>query len=126
MYLDNFQQFVLTPLIAIGITGVICVIYYLIRDNFGEKKAKKGDIVLCGFFALIAALFVGYLWFVPNIVVGDVVREVVDKQSDNCRETYFEDGSELTDEQCEFFQKVLNGNYTNNQGGLIINDYTQN
>ena len=126
MYMDDFQQFIMAPLVAFGIAGIICVIYYLIRDNFGKKKVKKSDIVLFGFFALTVALFVSYLWFVPNMVVGNVVREVVNKQSDNCREAYFDDGNEPTDEQCDFFQKILNGNYTNNQDGLIINGYTQN
>lgn len=59
----------------------------------------------------------------PQVIFGGIVRTVVESQQHNCDNTFTEDGNKLTDKQCQYFQDVLNGKYTDYESKIDIQSY---
>ena len=121
--MTNFQIFILTPLLTIGMCYVAWLIYKWVRETFAKKPMIKDEWMAFAFFAGFALFFFNFLWFVPRVVVGDVVKDVLKTQDTNCNRTYTKDGDEITERQCWYFEDVLNGKYSEYTERLDIQSY---
>lgn len=118
---------ILSFLLTIGITWLlwailrewVCSNRGISKKEFKEKADKTGFFI---FFPMVCFL-VCVFWLVPQVIVGSIVREVVNSQQYNCDNTYTKDGDELTDKQCQYFQDVLNGKYTDYESKIDIQSY---
>ena len=122
--MSDFQIVVLLPLLSLGMACIFCQAYNWCREHLGNKERLKEDGYIA-IFVSAAVLFgiFNMVWFIPQLVTGDVVKWVVDTQDDNCRETTTKDGEQLTDDQCEYFEDVLNGKYNEYGQRLNIRGY---
>lgn len=111
-----------TWLLWVIIREWVCNNRGLSKKEFKEKADKTGFFI---FFPIVCFLVCDF-WLVPQVIVGSIVREVVNSQQDNCDNTYTKDGDELTDKQCEYFQDVLNGKYTTHESKINIQNYLGN
>lgn len=104
-------------LLAIGMTFLLWLLYKWLRESLSKKGFKEENERLVFFFVCgVTCFFVNYLWLVPQVITGDVVKNVVDQQYENCKET-----NDLTNEQCQYFQDVLNGKYNESEQKININ-----
>ncbi len=103
----NTTQFIIeTPLITIGMTCLIWFVYKWLKNSLGKKEADSNEKIVVFFFGGVICFFINYLWFVPQLLTGSIVKQTVDQQYENCKETY-----DTTADQCHYFQDVLNGKY---------------
>ena len=105
--LSDFQFVIELPLLTIGLTWIVWLLYKWLRNSLGKKNAGRDEKILVLFFGGFACFLVVYLWLIPVLLNNDISRS----QYNNCRDTRTEDGDRLTDDQCRYFQDVLNGKY---------------
>lgn len=112
--LNDFQIVVLLPLLTAGMTALGYDIYSWCKHTFGKKGVEIDEnekIAVCVILGMLF-LFVNSLWFIPKVIVGNIAEEVVKIQDENCRNSTRKDGTELTEDQCEYFHDVMNGKYS--------------
>ena len=118
---------ILSFLLTIGITWLLwAILREWVCNNRGlSKKEIKEKANKTGFFYFfpIVCFFVCAFWFVPQVIFGGIVRAVVESQQYNCDNTFTEDGNKLIDKQCQYFQDVLNGKYTEYESKIDIQSY---
>lgn len=124
--MSNSQLIIEVPLITVGMTWIAWLVYKQIREHFGKKdKGWFKERTLFCFFAGVICFLVAYLWLVPQVITGEVVKKTVSTQYENCKNTHTDNG-ELTSEQCEYFQNVLNGKYNESEQPFDISHYLGN
>lgn len=122
--MSEFQVIVLLPLLSLGMACIFCQAYRWYQEHFSKKeRLEEGSYIAIFVSATILFGIFNLVWFIPQVVTGDVVKWVVDTQDDNCRETTSKDGEQLTESQCWYFEDVLNGKYNEYEQGLNIRGY---
>ena len=72
---------IISFLLAIGMTFLLWLLYKWLRESLSKKGFKEENERLVFFFVCgVICFFVNYLWLVPQVITGDVVKNVVDQQ----------------------------------------------
>ena len=97
-------------------SGLIALMSWLIFVWTKYQKKKLPDYVnnLLGFL-LFAVIMGGGLWLM-NVTQNEIIKEYNATQYHLCLEAKRSDGEFYTDSQCQFFQDVLTGEYTEDDG----------
>ena len=118
-----FQAIVLTPILSVGMAYMIWLAYKGIRTIASKKHITRDEKLNVLLWSGIACLFINFLWFVPQVVNGDMVRTITEVQDTNCRRSTTADGEQLTESQCWYFEDVLNGKYNEQGQALNIREF---
>ena len=86
-----------------------------------EKKHKIPEIVknIIGFLLFALLFFGGFV--ILNSEKNKIIEDYKNTQATFCRNSTRKDGEEITEAQCEYFEDVLNGKYSDLEG-----DYSDN
>lgn len=101
--------------------GLVALMGWAIFAWTKYQKRKLPEFVenLLGFLLFIIILGGGF--WIMNITQKDIIEDYKKTQHTFCLNSTTKDGAELTEVQCEYFQKVLNGEYSTLEG-----DYSDN
>lgn len=102
--------FVLAALAAAGLSAIIFGVYYFWVTKTGNKrqlKESEAPVIIAIFFFIGLACSM----FLINQLAEDSKRVYHSEQTLNCWNSKTSDGKDLTENQCEYFQDVLDGKY---------------
>lgn len=124
--MDNIWEksivvFILAVLAAAGIAAIIFGVYHFWITKTGNKRSleesEKITIISISFFAgLVGAVFL------INQLVNDSKSVFMSNQYFNCSNSKTANGKEITENQCWYFQDLLNGKYVDSEAIESIED----
>ena len=100
--MDNFQTFIVAPLLALGMTTVLYLICKWVYEDVMGNQMNNGLRVTIYFFGSVVCFLISYLWFIPEVINARVINGMLDTQYETCKESF-------SSSQCQYFQDALNG-----------------
>ena len=113
---------ILTVLAAAGISAIAYGIYrFWVTKTGNRRQIEEGEAITFIAVSFFAGLVIAAMPLM-NQVATDAIRAHESDQSFNCRNSLTKDGKEITEEQCQYFENVLNGKYVDEDSLQDIED----
>lgn len=120
--MSELQVIILPFILSLGMAWPIWAIYKHFRLQ-KVSEIEEGENITMITVIIMCCYMVNLLWFVPRIVITDIVTSVSDAERQNCAQSYYRDGKEFTEDQCYFFRDVLHGKYNDYKTDFDIQSY---